>query len=840
MKKLVLFILASCAWATDPSINYERWHQWGSQTVFPGYTLLFNAWPEYSVTFSCSSTDNTCFSAAFTPNGSEQFLPSDVGLTATGLQTQVYQTSAPIYVPVNIGTNGNAAGHFNLQMHVINNGLPFNYSNYLSSAGTSSTPVSSCADGKYPADGNPNLSYGLTFMQAGAVRNARYQVTVASGLITAASMIDGGGNFSTPPTTGTLVCTDSGGGNHTYSTVFSGGTLRTFIPITGTGSVTMFLRSCAPCQGVAAGNPYLKDVHGTGWPTGTTMKYWTTDSGGNILYPAPGIPAMSCSPASNCIVRLSNLILIEVTIPTNASPGTITAGWTFCTDSAATLGCVDMTKTITVEQVPTYALSPPTNPPALPALFTSPTPVKCLNSLGGSALASGDCRFNTLLTSTTENGWGHFWPFRSATAPNTPDLELHSPGQYMQFTDAGSFCSQPLCNWFYDWGGTQEKIYQWTNDSSWLNSARAILARFGNTGPGVAGIGKAAAGSLDFDAPMRPYNVQAFSPFTVSREYNVGGSRAVANNLPYFNGGNYSNASIPPLRWSAEMAATLIAAAQTAGVVNTVAGVRLPNAIPGQTTLGSAATGVIGYGTPGNSGIRYSSFQFDTQLELVRTLGFPLWQWDAVHGVNVPTLVGQSYFLAREILWTQALQFVNPAASGPYDQGPSGDQYWQIGGFFLRSLIHDYEFSHEPLDLFAIKSTLDYLKAFYVGAPTYYFPITTAPKGVNCIGSADNEPNVGWYINTTTLVPCSDDPLTYSSGYAPLAGIMSYPYAWWGHRYSGSDNTYLNFADTMAVNGLGVDVTAGWRFTAKANGEEFGWAGFDYFAERQLRQSSPR
>ena len=868
MKTAALVLFSALCWATDPTLNYTRWGQFGPQQVFPGYTLLFTMRPVYSITFSCS-TDNTCFSADYTPDGSEQFLPSDVGLTAGGLQAQSYGGSVPLYYAVNIGTAGNAAGHFNLIMMA--GGAPgvgtaFKETSYLASAGTTSSTVPSCLDGTYPNVGSTNQNFGLRFSGSGATRTARFQVTVAGGVISNSpppGMIDGGGNFTSVPTSGSLTCMTTTGDltGTAFPVTYAGGQLRTYIPITASGNVTMFVRTCSSCNtvGKPGYSPWMADVHGKNWPTGTTMKYWAVDTGGNILYPQSGVPTMACAAGTTaCSFRFGLITVVaEVTIPANALPvgtpsQTINAGWTFCQDAALTpSGCVDMLKQITVMQVPTYTLAPP-SPYPLPALFSSTTPVPCQSYYGsgppsgyGPATPGTDCRFVSLLTDTNQRGYGFWWPKRTAVPPNTVDnsMDLNSPRVFQCY---GTGCTQAAnlqAIWFYDWGGTETAIYNWTADSSWLNPARAVQARYGQNGLGAPGYTPTSGpGTTDYALAMRPYETKG-SPtdpagttaFNTSQMYAAGGARAAAEHLPYFNNGNYSDDTVPKRNWNAQMIAVLYGLSTSNGNPAPVPFGSNGVVVPG-TGAGTASPGVIGLGSPGaTNGVRYPAFQFDIKLEMARTLGL-LNNSKATVNPNFAL----AYQLCREQMWTMGLQFLLPAVSGPYDQGPSGDQFWMIGAFYARSLIHDYEFSHDPLDLYILKGVLDYLKSFY-NTSTNSFPIMIGPEGMNCIGGAAGRPGIGWYITDGAIAqPCSDDLINFSFGYIALNGFISAPYAWWWARYGGSDNSYADFADLMATEGVAVSAAGGWRSLAKAMGEEMGWSGFTYYTERQLRQSSPR
>lgn len=907
---LVLALLSTLAWAADPSINFERWRQLGPQTVYRGRTLIFAVTPEYSVTFTCyqagsgAGLDDTCYSPSWTPNDSAtdtttQLVVDDVGLTAGGFQTQMYAGNVPIYKAANVGTNGNSPGHFNLQMwgnaDAPSGTVALQEKDYIFSAGTPAGSASPCPAGTYPYPGGTphrltdqatppvTRQFGLTFPGFGSTWPAWYQITIdASGNITNPLMIDGGGNYTSTPTTGEISCPDPAHpGDLRYSISvtgipFTGVTRRQFIPITATGSATMFIRACSPC--VSQPYPYLQDIHGTGWPAGTHMTYWNTNSGGQAIYlynsaqasgPVPpdtcsgyGTTGNGCSMIWRLIPTANGSGFVEVSIPANAPLGNYpNAGWTFCADALGTTGCVSMTHNITVADVPVYTLAPPTNPKPLPALFSSQSAVPCLNVpfplqipyLTTANLAT-DCRFFSLLTLAAENGYPHWWPNILSTPPNTPDNSLELFGTLRPPTaGARVVCWSPTCsqaadpsaNWFYSWGRSETILANWTGNSSWLNPARAIISRYIQSGPGAPGgwAPNPVAANADIDGSMRPYYTAG--TYNLVFGYSLGGSRAMADHLPYFNNGIYTDKLIPDRAWSAQLAAGIYGISGYFDTVGFSAGSYTPSLIPGLTNLGTLNAPVLGLFYTANNGIRVPAFQFGNKLEVIRTLGRNIRNPD-----GSLTQEGLWYNLARELTWTQLLMLNNPAISGPYDTGPSGDQFWMVGGLALVQVIHDYEFSHEQLDLYVLKQTLDRLYAVYntsggnaVGAG--FYPQTIVNEGAFCSGGAGTAPNTGWYAIKVVNVACANDPVaTQANGsvnYSPLQGFISGPFAWWWARYAGSDNTYGDFADLQAQNAIAGDIVNGlYRYLAKSMGEEIGFAGFMYYTERQRRQNSPR
>jgi hypothetical protein len=851
MKRFLVFFLFVPVLHTQ-NIDFLRWQQWGPQTVFPGHTFLYTPTPRYSYNATCSSTDSTCTSAAYVPLATDLLIPSDQNLTAGGIPTQPYGSwlNIPAYFPANI-----SGASFNLQprAYALNTSTGnyefFQETSWLSSAGTSVT-VTGCPDGTWPLVSDYATNTGLTFTGPGSTHTARFQATTVGGVIQGTpGMIDGGGNFTAVPATGSLTCITSKAAEPwtatTYTVAFTGGALSTAIPITASGNVTFHINN----GGHGVGRPWLKDVAGTGWPAGTTMTYWHGNSTYAFAYLLAGVPppgkGMQWLPWS---ISDGSYMGVEVSIPPSACssatpcPQTFNAGWTFCigsTDANAT-NCVDMTKAITLNDVPDYPLATPTSPPPLPAAFTSAT-APCYNPYGTTTVSTqGDnCAFSNVLTSETskDKGYGYWFPLatRHATAPSNPDyqFELNSPPQYVIFSAVASQQPQSSSAWMYDGAKTMRYIAEWTGDVSWLNPMRALLSRYDQIYPGVPGVAPYTT------TKTRPYNTQGLDPINIGSMWTMN-PVSHADGLAIFNNGQYSDTPVAR-HWNSQIATGLVMVSNTSAVPSTQTGTG--SAMPVGYPTGAGNPSVIDAATGGfNAGIRYPAYQMLNKLTVARTLGKSISMGSCVAGVN--NCFAFEFKLATEVLQTLGLEMLDPPISGRFDMGTMADQFWMMGGLYLEAVINHYEFTHDRLDLFIIKGLLDRIKTYYVSS-THQYPQSLAPNGLTCTASARLVPGHWWNLVSPSQPWCAEDPpvpvgSTYS-GYGLLNGMLAYQYAWWWSHFGGSDNTFANFADTMAMDGLSHSAygPAANRYTPKSENETFGRYAFWYLAERQLRRSLP-
>ncbi len=95
--------------------HHKYMGSYGPQRMLAGYTHIYHLDPMWSFTATCEPVSNTCYSAGYTPDGSERFYVSpDVNPPPGGIQNQPLQLLYPVYKAMNIGTNGNAPGHWNI------------------------------------------------------------------------------------------------------------------------------------------------------------------------------------------------------------------------------------------------------------------------------------------------------------------------------------------------------------------------------------------------------------------------------------------------------------------------------------------------------------------------------------------------------------------------------------------------------------------------------------------------------------------------------------------------------------------------------------------------------
>jgi hypothetical protein len=849
-------LVSSLCFAADPSIGFERWYQPGPQTLVPGYGVIMQVMPSWSVTFTCSSTDSTCYSPDYTPDGNEQFAPSDTPPSGStipgGIQTQPKGGGPawiPLYTPVNIGTNGNAPGHFNLARYSRSANV-IETSSLLTAGTPNTTSVPLCLDGTWPSSkiytnaGGTQIvasSYGLNFSGGGAALQARFQV-VTSGFpaasITSITQIDGGGNYTVPPTNATFSCVNSSNNKQDYALTFTGGTFSRYQAISSDGSVKMFIRSGG--HGIAG--IYIKDPGGTvsnGWPAGTTMNYWTYNGGVCMWYLATPPSNGSVWPTAGWGYQPG---CVEVTIPATTPPGTFTAGWTACPTStvATDPNCVSMTKTFTVIGPSTYVY-PVVAPASIPSMATTAPnyaqqPAPCTLGPGGAQNSPGDpahdCSFFTLLTSTQQNGYSNWFPStkRTATSPNDVDhvFELNTPSHPICWSNTCQ-TGNPEGSWYYDGPKIYHRIALWSGDSSWDNVARGILARYIQAGPGTPGW------PPNKIQPFYAYDTLGTLPWArnaMERTFSPG----IAMGVSFLNGGKYSTTFVS--HWDAGAVGGLYAS--WINVANNAS--LTPNSPAGGTACGGASCQPVP--AIGNDSARYGAYQLDTNNEL-RRLGLPLTVCVPGNCNGALTQFGLAARVAIESVRSFALSALNSATpSGPYDTPTLGDQHWQLA-LIAESLIGHYELTKDPLDPFLIRTVLEQVRPLYFGTPgsttpPHGFPYYTAPEGVWCPGDARISPGTGWYAyydGANGTYGCSNATGAYTAYAGVAGGFLAAQYAWWWAHFGGSDNTYALFADQLAMDGISSEscCNIAFRFNPKAANEQYGRFGFDYFRCRQGR-----
>src|SRR5450759_3439705 len=110
---IIISLFAGCLLAT-PQIDYYKYHSYGPQRMLAGYTHIYHIKPMWSFTATCDSSLNNCYSAGYTPDGTEVLYISPDISPPGGVQNQVWQQYYPTYKATNVGANGNAAGHWHI------------------------------------------------------------------------------------------------------------------------------------------------------------------------------------------------------------------------------------------------------------------------------------------------------------------------------------------------------------------------------------------------------------------------------------------------------------------------------------------------------------------------------------------------------------------------------------------------------------------------------------------------------------------------------------------------------------------------------------------------------
>src|SRR5689334_20043683 len=140
-RRALFCLLSAAAFAAGaPFIEFQKYLTMGAQTLFRGYTYLYVLYPQWKTTPNCFAAGNNCNDPQYVPDGTEVFIASE-GTTAGGIQSTTYAYAPPRYKAVNIGTNGNPAGYYNL---VRMNQGGFVETSFLANPGTSATAVTNC------------------------------------------------------------------------------------------------------------------------------------------------------------------------------------------------------------------------------------------------------------------------------------------------------------------------------------------------------------------------------------------------------------------------------------------------------------------------------------------------------------------------------------------------------------------------------------------------------------------------------------------------------------------------------------------------------------------------
>src|SRR5436309_716509 len=91
-----------------------RYSSSGPEQMMAGTNHIWRAQVAWAFDAVCDSVTNTCSSSDYTPTSADGFVPDPDQTMPGGVQNTVYELSRPIYKATNIGTNGNAANHWNL------------------------------------------------------------------------------------------------------------------------------------------------------------------------------------------------------------------------------------------------------------------------------------------------------------------------------------------------------------------------------------------------------------------------------------------------------------------------------------------------------------------------------------------------------------------------------------------------------------------------------------------------------------------------------------------------------------------------------------------------------
>lgn len=647
-----------------PTIDYFKYFNYGPQRMLAGYTHIYHVFPHWSFVATCDAALNNCYSAAYTPDGTETFNIDPSGTPPGGVQNQVWQQFVPTYKATNIASNGNAAGHWTL------NRAP--------------------------------TGAAVTITSTGTIR-----------------FFMGGGNY----------------------------------------------KNTHPM--------YLQNISPSGWPAGTTFRYWN----GFVFTSCYGSDAGASGSYWNWG---SNYRCTEVTIPADAAPGTYNTGWTFCADNLGN-GCATISWPIQVVRTPTYTESAPSNIPALPAQFVDPAP--CLNS--NFQVIGGNCSFQNLAAAgnTDAQRGGAYW----CSDTHNPDnfMELRSPPQYLTLSQEG--VGSDISVWYYDGAKQFFNVANWFGDPKWANCARMIVSRYTQFGPGTPGV---AGNPIGFNPG--PYNTLGTSAYGKNWRLFPDG---IGMGMAQFNDGVYSDAAVPN-RWNARMVAAMW---------------RLWGSdwsSPGNG--GPSAT--IGYE-------RETAYALNIATAMREHLGVPLRNPD-----GTITAFGLQYQRIADALCSIVLENFNPAASGPYDIGPVDYQSWMTGGLITEALRRYYEQSHDPRAVYLIKLLLDdiYAGYSYTAHAIKWMKFSDGPwcYGVTVV---NNDPIYGWYIGSNGNGGCGQN------NHPNIDGMVASIYAWWWRNFGGSDNTYQAFSDELATYSLvaGFGAPKDWNQVMRFS--------FDYLRWRQGR-----
>ena len=571
-----------------------------------------------------------------------------------------------------------------------------------------------------------------------------------------------------------------------------------------------------------------------GWPANTRHQYYSVTAIRNYTYYAP--------PHARTNDTAWGDGAIEVTIPVNTAPGQYHAGWTFCKDAAQT-GCTDLAWDITVEAYPNMPLNPPASIPPLPASYDQDT--QCIVQSGMTAQPGSDCSFTHLLTYNGGNvGSSDFYEHGGEwwCITGNPDLglDLQSPQQYLDLTAipsdvSSAYTAQGGLGHFYDAMKSYILIARWFNKPEWENCARAVMARYGQMGPGVSAAPADGTSALNASQGNVIQTRGIYPNTTYPGGYtSVHGIAAVLNNtimgtvmsLGRFNGGNYS-ATWVPNKWDAQVRAEVGNQMQLNGIGWSVPSNSQAAALPTQIYY-------AGYDPNDGRSNGYAALMYQGMAMLAEPRTATTGSSGAI--VTNETKFGFNYRTMLENILTVAMMWVQPDGTKL-----STNTNWEMVGtqpFMALSstfeyLIRYWETTHDPLVAQAIKYYLDLSTPQY--STTYYvMPGSTAAKGAFCSGVYSDlaATNQQWYVPNNggaTIGYCAPDLyMAYT-----LSGMYAYVYAWYWRNWGGNSggDAYRQTADSMFA-GSYIYRNADQRYGAKGYYQQIGRHDFQYLRYR--------
>jgi hypothetical protein len=114
VKRLLLSLLIAGAAYAAPKVGFYRYASSGPERMFAGYSYVWFVAPAWAFDATCDTALNNCYSADYTPASNDVFVADPSQTPPGGVQNQVLNWQKPLYKAVNVGTNGNAAGYWNI------------------------------------------------------------------------------------------------------------------------------------------------------------------------------------------------------------------------------------------------------------------------------------------------------------------------------------------------------------------------------------------------------------------------------------------------------------------------------------------------------------------------------------------------------------------------------------------------------------------------------------------------------------------------------------------------------------------------------------------------------